>query len=76
MDQVALQAHLRRLEQTMAGAPQHVLDQLRHAQQIDAHNKAVDEAKAKRKHFKAMAKQARIPVDVLKRMVSSVKRVK
>ena len=76
LDQSALRAKLKSMEELIASAPDHVLKQVQHRQQIDAHNREVDEAKAKRKHLKAMAKQARIPVDVLKRMVSSVKMVK
>lgn len=75
LNQEVLRAQLKGMEDLIASAPQHVLDEVRQRQQIDAHNRAVDEAKANRKHFKAMAKQARIPVDVLKKMITSVKKV-
>lgn len=74
-DQDALQAHLRGIESMIASAPQHILDQVRHAQQIDAHNAAIDVAKAQKKQFREMAKKARIPVEALKRMVRSVRKI-
>lgn len=76
LNQEVLRTQLHNMQETIASAPQHVLDQVRHAQQIEAHNAAVDEAKAKKRHLRNMAAQAGLPVDVLKRMVSSVQRVK
>ncbi len=76
LNQEALQAQLRSMEAMIASAPQHVLEQVQQRQQIDAHNTAINEAKAKKAQFRKMAKQARIPVEVLKRMVKSVQKVK
>lgn len=74
LNQEALRAQLKGIENLIASAPQHVLDEVRQRQQIDSHNAAIDQAKAKKAQFRKMAKQARIPVEVLKRMVKSVQR--
>lgn len=76
IDQGALHQHLAWLEQRIASAPPAVLRQVHQRQQIDAHNAAIDEAKAKKRQLRAIAKQARIPVEAVKRMVKSVQRVK
>lgn len=76
LNQEALQAQLKGMEDLIASAPQQVLDQVRQRQQIDAHNAAIEAAKAKKQQFRDMAKKARIPVEVLKRMVKSVQKVK
>jgi hypothetical protein len=74
LNQGALRAQLKGMEDLIASAPAHVLEEVRQRQQIDAHNAAVDKAKAKKKQFRQMAKQARIPVEVLKKMVKSVRK--
>ena len=74
MSQAALAAHLRQLEQSIASAPTHVLEQIVHAQRIEAHNAAVDAKKAERKKLRAVARQARVPLPVLKKMLAGVKR--
>lgn len=74
LNQEALRTQLKGMEELIASAPAHVLQQVQHRQQIDAHNAEVDKAKAKKKQFRQMAKQAHIPVEVLKRMVKSVQR--
>lgn len=60
----------------IASASSEVWGQVHQRQQIDAHNAAIDEAKAKKRQLRAIAKQARIPVEAVKRMVKSVQRVK
>lgn len=74
IDQRALAAHLRQLEQNIANAPTHVLEAIRHEQEIDAHNAAIDKKKADRKKLRQVAKQARVPLPVLKRVLASAKR--
>jgi hypothetical protein len=76
LNQEALRAQLKGMENLIANAPAHVLQEVQHRQQIDAHNTAVEAAKAKKAQFRKMAKQSRIPVEVLKRMVKSVQRTK
>lgn len=76
LNQEALQAQLKGMEALIASAPAHVLQEVQQRQHIDAHNVAIDKAKAKKKQLRQMAKQARIPVEVLKRMIKSVQKVK
>lgn len=76
LNQEALRNQLKGMEDLIASAPAHVLQQVHQRQQIDAHNVEIEKAKAKKKQFRQMAKQARIPVEVLKRMVKSVQKVK
>lgn len=73
-DQAALTAHLRQLEQNIASAPAHILEQVHHAQQIEAHNAQIDKQKAERKKLRTVARQARITLPALKKMLASAKR--
>lgn len=76
MDQAVLRQHLAALQQRIVSAPPEVLQQVHQRQQIDAHNAAIDAAKAQKKQLRAIAKQARIPVEAVKRMVKSVQRAR
>lgn len=70
----ALDRHFQTMTSTVAAAPEHVLLEVRRRQQIDAHNAEIDAAKAQKKQLRQIAKQARMPVEAVKRMVKSVRR--
>lgn len=76
LNQAALRSQLKSMEDMLANVPQHVLEEAMHHQQIDAHNMVIAEKQAKKKQLREMAKKAKLPTRVLKRMISSVKKVK
>lgn len=70
-----LDQHFKRdITYVAAQAPTEALHQARQRQLIDQHNAEVDAAKARKQQLRQIAKQSRVPVESLKRMIKSVRR--
>lgn len=70
ISQIALQAHLREIEARIGNAPPEVLAEAKRHREIEMHNLQIDQARAKKQQFKAIAKQSRLPVDQVKRIIT------
>lgn len=69
IDQRALAAHMAKLEQGFANTPPEVWAQVQRQHDIDKHNAAIDKRNAERRELRSLAKQARITLPALKRML-------
>lgn len=76
MDQKVLGHVLQNMQQNMEHAPIEELQEVALRQQIAQHNAEIDQAKGKKKQLRQIAKQARMPVEAVKRMIGSVRRVR
>jgi len=74
MDQKVLNGMLAGMEQKMAAMPDDELQRAAQRQHIDQHNATIEAAKAQKKQLRQIAKQARMSVEAVKRMVKTVRR--
>lgn len=76
INQNVLREHLEMLRENIGNAPTHVLHKAVRRHKIEAHNAEIDRKKAQKEKLRQIAKQARLPVEAIQRMVKSVQRTK